>query len=73
MYLRGLDFSTAPETSTEGSTKARVTRIHFQIDPLWIVYSNIFVFIIVFIVSVWTGRGNVTIFDVARHACFILK
>ena len=32
---------------------AWVTRIRFRIDPLWIMYSNTCVFMIVFIVSVW--------------------
>ena len=33
-------------------TEAPVARMRFQIDPLWFAYSNVCVFIIVFIVSV---------------------
>ena len=39
-------------------SKAPVTRIRFQIDPLWIVYSNVCVFVIVFIVSNVNRRWN---------------
>ena len=41
--------------------KARVTRMRFQINPLWFSYSNVCVFIIFFIVSVWTGDENGTL------------
>ena len=33
-------------------TKGPVTRLRFQIDPLWFAYSNVCVFVIVFIVFV---------------------
>ena len=42
-------------------TKAPVTRMRFQIDLLWFAYSNASVFIIVFVVSVWTGGKNATL------------
>ena len=46
--------------------KIQMSKVHDPLwskvhDPLWIAYSNIYVFMIVFILSVWTGSENVAI------------
>ena len=42
-------------------TKTPLTRMRFQIDPPWFARSNVWVFIIVFIVSISTRDENATI------------
>ena len=46
-----------------------ITWIRFQIDPLLMAYSNVCVFMTVFIFSVWTGGENATIFQIKKHPC----
>ena len=54
------------------SNRSTLIPLRFQIDPLWIAFSNDCVFVIIFTVAVWTGGENGTILlcsQMKMHSC----